>query len=276
MMIQINLLPGAKKGTKGSAGLSLPSSFSAVGGGVRDPWLLAAAASVVIAVSTVGVLFTAQSARAGEVGERLERALRDSTRYEKVLSARAKLAAERDSVYRQLQIIRTIDDNRYNWAHILDEVSRALPAYTWLTTLEQTTKAPLPPGLDSTSGAKPAGKAKAKAAAAKAAAAKGAAGKEPAGAGAAGKQGAAVAAADSISVHPPLGFRLVGQTVDIQALTMFMRQLESSPFVQKVALTKSEIVIVDGKDVTQFELSAEYEVPPAGVIRTSPLVVPVR
>jgi Tfp pilus assembly protein PilN len=259
MMIQINLLPGAKKGTRGSAGLSLPSSFSAVGSGVRDPWLLAAAASVVIAVSTVGLLFTAQSARAGEVGERLERALRDSTRYEKVLSARATLAAERDSVYRQLQIIRTIDDNRYNWAHILDEVSRALPANTWLTTLEQTTKAPLPPGLDSTASAKPAGKAKA-------AAAKDAPGNE----------GAALAAADSISVHPPLGFRLVGQTVDIQALTMFMRQLESSHFVQKVALTKSEIVIVDGKDVTQFELSAEYEVPPAGVIRTSPLIVPVR
>jgi hypothetical protein len=257
-MIQINLLPGAKKGAKGTAGLSLPTSLGALGGGVRDPWLLAAAASVVVAVSTVGLLFTAQSARASEVGERLERALRDSTRYEKVLSARHKLAAERDSVYRQLQIIRTIDDNRYNWAHILDEVSRALPAYTWLTTIEQTTKAPLPPGIDSAATAKPAGKA-------------------PAAAGATAKKKADVKApVDSVSVHPPLGFRLVGQTVDIQALTMFMRQLESSPFIQKVALSKSEIVIVEGKDVTQFELSAEYEVPPAGVIRTSPLVVPVR
>ena len=85
-----------------------------------------------------------------------------------------------------------------------------------------------------------------------------------------------VAAPDSITVHPELTFRLVGQTVDIQALTMFMRQLESSPFIQHVALTKSEIVIVDGKDVTQFELSASYEVPPVGVVRTSPLVVPVR
>lgn len=253
MMIQINLLPGARKGTKGSAGLSLPSSFSAVGGSVRDPWLLAAAASVVIAVSTVGVLFTAQSARAGEVGERLERALRDSTRYEKVLSARAKLAAERDSVYRQLQIIRTIDDNRYNWAHILDEVSRALPAYTWLTSLEQTSDAPLPPGGDS---------------AVTAAA--------PAAAAAAKKEAKAKAVADTIAVHHPLEFKLVGQTVDIQALTMFMRQLESSPFIQKVALTKSEIVIVDSKDVTQFELKAEYEVPPKGVIQTTPLVVPVR
>ena len=83
-----------------------------------------------------------------EVEGKLDRALRDSTRYEKTLSARAKLVAERDSVYRQLQIIRTIDENRFTWAHILDEISRALPAYTWLTVLEQTSKAPLPPGAD--------------------------------------------------------------------------------------------------------------------------------
>jgi hypothetical protein len=55
-----------------------------------------------------------------------------------------------------------------------------------------------------------------------------------------------------------------------------MRQLESSPFVQKVALSKSEIVLVEGKDVTEFELHAEYEVPPPGIVSTTPLVVPVR
>jgi len=149
-----------------------------------------------------------------------------------------------------------IDDNRYTWAHILEEVSRALPAYTWLTTIEQTSKTPLPPGVDSTTPAP----AQAKPSAAK-------------------ESGAAKAEAvkpDTINVHPPLSFRVVGQTVDIQALTMFMRQLESSPFVQQVALAKSEIVIVDGKDVTQFELTAAYEVPPVGVTQTSPLVVPVR
>jgi len=253
MMIQINLLPGAKKGTRSSGAAGLAASLSALGGGIKDPWLLGAAASVVVAVASVGFLFTAQNARAAELGERLDRAVRDSTRYEKVLSARYKLTSERDSVYRQLQIIRTIDDNRYNWAHILDEVSRALPAYTWLTSLEQTSDAPLPPGGDSVTTAT-----------------------TPAAAAAAKKEAKAKAAADTIAVHHPLVFKLVGQTVDIQALTMFMRQLESSPFIHKVALTKSEIVIVDSKDVTQFELSAEYEVPPAGVIQTTPLVVPVR
>lgn len=254
MMLEINLLPGAKKGKSGGSGLNMAGAIGSIGANIRDPWLLAAAACVIISIAAVGTLFTAQNARASELEVRIEKASRDSTRYAKVLAARRKLTAERDSVMRQLSIIRTIDENRYNWAHILDEVSRALPAYTWLTIIEQTTKAPSPPGTDSL-----------------------AAGADvpPTAAAAAAKKNKEVVQ-DTIAIHPPLGFRLVGQTVDIQALTMFMRQLESSPFVQKVTLAKSEIVIVDGKDVTQFELSAEYEVPPPGVVRTTPLVVPVR
>ncbi len=255
-MIEVNLLAGGKKSARTSvAKMDVGAAFAGLGAKIRDPWLIGAATSVILAMSSVGVLFSSQSARAGELGEKLERAVRDSTRYAKVLDARAKLTAERDSVQRQLQIIRTIDENRYNWAHILDEVSRALPAYTWLTILEQTTKPPLPPGADTLAG-KPQPQVVAK--------------------GAKDKEKKAPVVAETINIHPDLNFRLVGQTVDIQALTMFMRQLESSPFIERVALTKSEIVIVDGKDVTQFELSASFEVPPAGVVRTTPLVIPVR
>ena len=251
MMLQINLLPGSKKTSRGAG--TVASSIGSIAASVRDPWLVGAAGAVVVACAAVGLLFTAQNARAGEITEKLDRAVRDSTRYAKVLDARRKLTAERDSVQRQLQIIRTIDENRYNWAHILDEISRALPAYTWLTTLEQTSKAPLPPGADTLAGVA-----------------------TPVPATAAAKAKKAAVVPDTIDIHPPLAFRVVGQTVDIQALTMFMRQMESSPFIQHVSLSKSEIVIVEGKDVTQFELSAEYEVPPPGVVRTSPLVVPVR
>ncbi|MEO7521057.1 MAG: PilN domain-containing protein, partial [Gemmatimonas sp.] len=214
MMIEVNLLPGAKKQGR-SGGLGFAAAGASFAGRVRDPWLLGAAGSVVTALAVVGVLFSAQQARASEIEGKLDRALRDSTRFEKTLTARAMLVAERDSVYRQLQIIRTIDENRYTWAHILDEISRALPAYTWLTVLEQTSKAPLPPGADSViAELTPAATAAAKDKAAK--------------------------SADTITVHPELAFRLVGQTVDIQALTMFMRQLESSAFIHKVTLLKSE------------------------------------
>ena len=251
MLLQINLLPGSKKAVRRVGNLA--DTLAAIGASVRDPWLVGAAGAVVVAFAVVGLLFNAQNARAGQLSEQIDRAVRDSTRYAKVLDARRKLTAERDSVNRQLQIIRTIDENRYNWAHILDEISRALPAYTWLTTLEQTSKAPLPPGADTLGGVS-----------------------TPLPAAAAAKAKKSAVERDTIDVHPMLAFRVVGQTVDIQALTMFMRQLESSPFIQHVALTKSEIVLVEGKDVTQFELSADYEVPPPGVVRTSPLIVPVR
>lgn len=252
-MLTINLAPGNRKAQKSGGKFDVAAAVSSVTRNIRDPWLLASAASVIMSVGVVGVLYASQSKRSTELEQRTENALRDSTRYAKVLDARQRLTAERDSVHRQLQIIRTIDENRFNWAHILDEVSRALPAYTWLTSIEQTSQPPLPPGPDSAS-------VKDETPAARKAAAK--------------KKADSVAA--PVNIHPDLTFRVVGQTVDIQALTMFMRQLESSPFVQRVALTKSEIVIVDGKDVTQFELAAAYEVPPAGVIQTTPLTVPVR
>jgi Tfp pilus assembly protein PilN len=259
MMIQINLLPGAKKPSKGGAAkLGIGAAFAGISDKIKDPWLLGAAGSVIGAVATVGILFSAQQARAGELDTQITKAVADSTRLTSVLEARHKVTADRDSVQRQLRIIRTIDDNRYNWAHILDEISQALPAYTWLTTVEQTTKAPLPPGADTLNGRPPA-----------------AAG--PADTSKVGRaRAAALLKADTVTIHPELGFRIIGQTVDIQALTLFMKQLESSPYIQHVTLKRSEIVVVDTKDVTEFELNADFEVPPPGVIRTSPLVVPVR
>jgi Tfp pilus assembly protein PilN len=67
-------------------------------------------------------------------------------------------------------------------------------------------------------------------------------------------------------------FRILGQTVDIQALTRFMKALEASPFIQNVQLTRSELVLSEGKEVTQFLLEAESQTPPPFVVKTVPLV----
>ncbi len=255
MQIQVNLLPGGKKKGKSAAGSSLNvgAALSGLSDKVKDPWLLGSASAVVLAVAVVGVLFTSQQASAGEIASRLDKAVRDSTRLTTVLDARRKVTAERDSVHRQVQIIRTIDDNRYVWAHLLDEISQALPAFTWLTSVEQTSTAELPPG------AQPPAPVNATRAQTRAQAAD-----------------TAPKVVDSIVVHQPVTFRVVGQTVDMQALTQFMKDLESSPFVKNVMLLKSEIVVVDGKDLTEFQLDAEYEVPPPEMLSTEALVVPVR
>ncbi len=82
--------------------------------------------------------------------------------------------------------------------------------------------------------------------------------------------------ADSIAALPQsMRFRLVGQTVDIQALTLFMRDLEASPFVERVQLVRSEAVIADGKEVTEFTLDGAYRSAPLAVLRTQTLAIPV-
>jgi Tfp pilus assembly protein PilN len=196
----------------------------------------------------VGALHTRQQAAQAVAAEREAAAVADSTRFAALLAARRSAVAERDSVRRQLAVIAEIDSSRYAWAHVLDEVSRALPPYTWLTSVQQTS-APPAPG-------------------------------RPAGADSAGSRPPADSArrgADSLAGRdrPALAFRIVGQTVDIQALTAFMRELEGSPFVERVQLQRSEPAQADGKEVTEFTLDARLERAPRALLRTARLAVAV-
>jgi Tfp pilus assembly protein PilN len=174
--------------------------------------------------------------------------VQDSTRYASVLREREKAEAKRDTVLRSLNLIRAIDDDRFVWPHILDEVSRALPPYTWLVSLGYTgggqgqstitTVAPAPPA-------------------------------EP---GKRRRRGAV----DTVIPRDTIRLRVVGNTVDIQALTRFMKQLESSPFLENVQLAKSERAQDNGKEITQFQLDMLYSRPDPSLVRRVPLAVSVR
>jgi len=65
-------------------------------------------------------------------------------------------------------------------------------------------------------------------------------------------------AADSL---PPLTLRLVGMTLDLQALTNFMRQLEASPLIADVRLATSSMTPVEGQSVNEFTLDLRAERP---------------
>jgi Tfp pilus assembly protein PilN len=242
-MIEINLLPGSGKKNRGT-GFSLTAIASKAGSRVKDPFMIAAAVSILGAVGAVGSLHMAQTARADELTERERRAVQDSTRFVAVLRERNRAEAQRDSVQRQLDIIKTIDNDRFVWAHVMDEVSRALPPYTWLKSIVQTaiiappTPAPPPP------------------------AAKGEKGKPT--------------PPPPPPAPPVLKFQIAGTTVDIQALTRFMKLLESSPFVKNVAIAKAELVALEGKEVQEFLLEAEYERPEQSAIATVPVTLSSR
>lgn len=252
-MIEINLLPGSGKKSRGrSTGTGFSSVVSGAASNARDPYFIGAVAGVVVAVLAIGGLALYQGTRQSSLIEKEQKAVADSTRYAAVLSERRKAQAQRDSVTRQLNIIKSIDNNRFVWPHIMDEVSKLLPPYTWLTSVLQTS---VPVSAAST------------------APAAGAAAGSPAAAKADSARRAAESAEQVVEV---IKFRIIGNTVDIQALTRYMKLLEQSPFVKNVQLARSDLVVVEDKEVTQFQLEADYETPPPSAIRTVPVNISVR
>ena len=241
-MIEINLLPGSGKKNR-STGFSLTAIAGKAGSRVKDPFMIAAAVSIVGAVGAVGSLHMAQTARAEELTERERKAVQDSTRYVAVLRERNRAEAQRDSVQRQLDIIKSIDNDRFVWSHVMDEVSRALPPYTWLKSIVQTAVI-APPTPPAPAAAKP--------------------------------EKGKPAPPPAPPAPPALKFQIAGNTVDIQALTRFMKLLESSPFVQNVTIAKAELVTLEGKEVQEFLLEAEYERADASAIATVPVTLSSR
>ena len=254
-MIEINLLPGSGKKSRGkSSGFAFGGVLSGIIAQVKDPYLMGTAAIVILAaVATVG-LWGLQQSTSSRLDRELQTAVQDSIRFGLMIKERRKVLAQRDEVLGQLSMIKTIDDNRFTWPHIMDEVSRALPPYTWLTSMTQTSAVPAPPGSEPPAPA---------------------AGAAPRPAPGSPAAAAAQAAADSAAAAR-LTFRLIGQTVDIQALTRFMKDLEASPFIEDIQLIKSVTVIVDQREVTEFQLDAAWETPDPSVIRTVPVALAVR
>lgn len=153
-MIEINLLPGSTKKTRkarrtGGGGPSLLSRLKLPQGG--DRMSMFTIASTVFAILLVGFLWWSSSNRKSELEVAIEGAVRDSTRYAALRAANAELLARQDTIAQKVQIIQQIDAGRYVWAHLLDEISRAVPAYTWLTGITTETAAggdPLHPTLE--------------------------------------------------------------------------------------------------------------------------------
>lgn len=250
-MIEINLLPGARK-SKRSRGSSVDfrAMFGDLSSRIRDPWLISAVVGVVLGLGSVGFMYWRTSSRESALTEEEQKAVQDSTRYASVIRERTVAEAQRDSVVRQIAIIRSIDGTRFVWPHVLDEINKALTPYTWLRSLQQTSAVPaVSPEVEA--GVSKAG------------------GKTTA---------AAQAEADEMAAAGVVTVRLVGQTVDIQALTRFVRQLEDSPWLENVTLARTEDVLAQpsNKEVKEFTLDMRIHRPDSTFIRRIPLTIGVR
>lgn len=238
MMITINLKPGLKRKRAGSPLGGLKERFDGLAGRVKDPMLIAAAAAWITVVGGLGFMWTANATKLAASEERLEQARAEHKRFKTFIAQKRKQELIRDSLLAQIGVIRGVDRDRYVWSHVLDEVAQALPAYTWLVDIGATVPAAAP-AVPVPPGAKD------------------------------------TTAVDSAAA-PPLAVRITGRTVDIQAYTKFLRQLEASPWIENVQPQSVTTVIENERPVTAFIVSANYATADSAYIRTVPLSQSVR
>jgi type IV pilus assembly protein PilN len=239
-MININLLPGQKRKTGGGGGggfkFALPD-FSALIANVKDPWLIAAVLAWVLIGGGSAALFILDTSRLAALDSRLEGVKAEKRRFDVVIAQKRQSERIRDSLLAEIVVIRGIDADRYVWPHILDQVTKALPPFTWLTSVQQ---------VGNVSTAVPASQA-----------------------------GGPPPATDTTG-GPAVRVSIDGQTVDFQAYTTFLRQLTASPWLADVSPNTSTTVTVLDRPVTQFNVTVRYRVADSVYIRTVPMTQAVR
>jgi Tfp pilus assembly protein PilN len=248
-MITVNLRPDLKRKRVRRPLTGSLDGLRNLGSKVKDPVLLLAVLSWVGVLGWLGFVFLGTTRELSALTPQLEQSRAENKRFKAFLAEKRHQETIRDSLVAQIGVIRTVDGDRYIWAHVLDEVTRALPAYTWLVDLgpagigaTQRTKGAAPPPMP-----KPA---------------------------AHGKK------ADSTKVEnappPPVQFEVNGRTVDIQAYTRFLRQLEASPWITDVQPVSAQTVVEKERPVTAFTIRATFRQADSAYIRTVPLSQSVR
>ena len=238
-MITVNLRPDLKRKRARSPLAGVMESVRGLGGKVKDPLLVACVVSWVGVLGWLGYVVVGTTRELNALEPQLEAARSEHKRFKAFLAEKRHQETIRDSLVAQIGVIRTVDGDRYVWPHLLDEVTKALPAYTWLVDMANATPAVAPvaapaPGAKSDSTEQ-----------------------EP-------------------FVSPPVVFNVNGRTVDIQAYTRFLRQLEASPWITDVTPVSAQTVVEKERPVTAFTIRATYRQADSAYIRTVPLSESVR
>jgi Tfp pilus assembly protein PilN len=130
-MIEINLLPGHKRKKRAAAGFAMPD-FGALIAKVKDPLLLGAVGAWVVVLGVMAFIYTAETRKLAAAERDVAKVEADASRFQALINQKRREEKLRDSLVAELDAIRTIDADRYVWPHILEEIAKALPDYTWL------------------------------------------------------------------------------------------------------------------------------------------------
>lgn len=148
-MITINLKPGHKRASTGSALAGVGAQLKGLGQKIKDPYRLGALALGLAWLGYVGISQMAITTEIADLEPKLEQSRAENQRFRAFLGEKRRLESVRDSIQAQIETIRTVDGDRYVWPRILDEVARAVPPYTWLTDVQTLAITP-PPVTDTT------------------------------------------------------------------------------------------------------------------------------
>ncbi len=241
-MITVNLRPGQRRKRSGNplkGMLDRLSVFRELSAKVKDPLLMGAVGAWVLVVTGLGLIYLNNVRQLYTLQPRLEQARSENRRFKAFLADKRRQEKIRDSLLAQITVIRSVDGDRYIWPHLLDEITKALPAYTWLVDMGNAAPAAAPQAAPAP--ATPADSTK----------------PEPA-------------------LSPAVVFDINGRTVDIQAYTRFLRQLEASPWITDVTPVSAQTVVEQERPVTAFTIRATYRQADSAYVRTVPLSESVR
>ncbi len=234
-MIEINLRPGQKRARGGSPFAGLQAQLSGLRERMRDPLPLVAVGVVALVVLWLSWSWFKTGSDLGALEPQLEQARQENQRFRNFVAQKKKVELIRDSLVAQIQVLQQVDGERYVWPHVMDEVTRALPPYTWLVDLGAAGPAPVPVVPGSPGDTMPAD-----------------------------------------APPPVMRLQINGRTVDVQAFTRFLRQLEASPWISDVQPISAQTVVQDDRPVTAFSIRAAFRKADSAYIRTVPLSQSVR
>lgn len=237
-MIEINLLPGKKKKAATGAGfkLALPD-FQGLLATIKNPWLFVVSAAAIIVIGGGLFAFIAYSTRLRILNSRLADVQAEKRRFDAVIAQKRQSEKIRDSLVAEINVIRGIDADRYVWPHVMDQITKALPPYTWLTGISVAGGNNVAPGAPGAV--------------------------------------AAPGGVDSTGI-PQVRVWITGSTVDIQAYTTFLRQLAASPWLTDVTPATTSTVVEADRPLTAFNVAVRYRVADSVYIRTVPLTQSAR
>lgn len=216
-MIEVNLHPSAEKKRDRKSFLSgFDLDMPDLGGGNfaeslrAEPWRTAFVALLLLVGLVIGGFWLAQRSQVEALETRLEEARSDSARLADLRELSDSLTNRQEQIRERVRLVEELDQNRYVWPHLMDEIAVSLPERAWIRALK--------------------------------------------------RQGSL----------PNMGVQIIGSASTPLVVTDFVRNLESSAYVDDVQIVGTNKQNTEGLTTQSFTLDAVYSPPRDRTVETAP------